>query len=240
MKDLLIWLFVIIIILILCYIFILKDSDKNLEANIPNSLDTLKLSSVVRRQAKTTEDFIDSEDYRSKRNTIIPIHDEIKRNILTVNIKIPPEYDPMTSVISQITPNVFISDFYASFDYQTLITRGIKQILTVGYDMDIYRPKDFSVMNITAYDASNENLYKHFDSAYKFIEQAPTLIHCYKGISRSATILIAYLMKKNKWNLNKAINYVRRIRPFVNPNPGFYQQLERYEQDLRKSKDLSF
>ena len=48
------------------------------------------------------------------------------------------------------------------------------------------------------------------------------LVHCFAGVSRSATTVIAYLMKKLQWSLLRAFNYARDCRSIINPNPGFY------------------
>ncbi|KAJ1973184.1 tyrosine protein phosphatase yvh1 [Dimargaris xerosporica] len=49
------------------------------------------------------------------------------------------------------------------------------------------------------------------------------------GISRSATIVIAYLMKTYNLALAEAMDKVRTKRSIINPNRGFYMQLERYQ-----------
>lgn len=57
------------------------------------------------------------------------------------------------------------------------------------------------------------------------------------GISRSATIVIAYLMKMKKYtmihvilsNLIQALNKVKRRRNIINPNKGFLQQMLEFE-----------
>ena len=49
------------------------------------------------------------------------------------------------------------------------------------------------------------------------------LVHCFAGVSRSASTVIAYLMKKLNWDLRKAYNYTRDCRNIINPNPGFYR-----------------
>ena len=46
------------------------------------------------------------------------------------------------------------------------------------------------------------------------------LVHCYAGISRSATVVIAYLMKKREIGHRQAISLVSQYRPQINPNPG--------------------
>lgn len=56
-----------------------------------------------------------------------------------------------------------------------------------------------------------------------------TLVHCYAGMSRSATVVLAYLMSRYKWSLDKSINFLRKKRPIVNPNQGFMKFLKEFE-----------
>jgi len=49
------------------------------------------------------------------------------------------------------------------------------------------------------------------------------------GVSRSVTIVIAYLMRKNKWRLQDAYDFLKKFRPNLSPNRGFLKQLEDYE-----------
>ena len=48
------------------------------------------------------------------------------------------------------------------------------------------------------------------------------------GMSRSATIACAYLMKKHQWSYDVALERVKSKRPCVYPNPGFVEQLRLY------------
>jgi atypical dual specificity phosphatase len=61
-------------------------------------------------------------------------------------------------------------------------------------------------------------------------------VHCAAGRSRSATLVIAYMMKSRRMSLRDAIYAVRMARPMIKPNIGFFQQLCRYEKDLLGSK----
>lgn len=45
------------------------------------------------------------------------------------------------------------------------------------------------------------------------------------GISRSSTIVLAYLMKVKGWSCEKALNEVRKRRQIISPNPGFIRHL---------------
>ena len=56
------------------------------------------------------------------------------------------------------------------------------------------------------------------------------LIHCQMGMSRSSTLVILWLMHKHGMNLREATAFTRAKRPFINPNPGFMQQLGEWEE----------
>jgi len=52
------------------------------------------------------------------------------------------------------------------------------------------------------------------------------------GKSRSATILTAYLIYKNKIPPDAALAIIREVRPMVEPNSGFMEQLQLYYDNL--------
>ena len=58
------------------------------------------------------------------------------------------------------------------------------------------------------------------------------LVHCHAGVSRSATVCIAYLMFKNNMFLEEAFEHVRLRRGVISPNLNFMQQLKEYETSL--------
>ncbi|XP_022210958.1 dual specificity protein phosphatase 18 isoform X2 [Drosophila obscura] len=105
-----------------------------------------------------------------------------------------------------------------------------------------------SVMNplylrVNAQDRSEVDLAKHFDEVADLIEEVRlnggcSLIHCVAGVSRSASLCLAYLMKHAGMSLREAYTHVQSIRPQVRPNSGFFQQLRRYEQQLRGSSSV--
>lgn len=75
-------------------------------------------------------------------------------------------------------------------------------------------------------------LIKDFSAICDFIDKhrknGGVLIHCRAGRSRSATAVIAYLMKSNKWGSEKGYEEVRKLRRIM-PNWGFREQLEVWE-----------
>jgi protein-tyrosine phosphatase len=63
-------------------------------------------------------------------------------------------------------------------------------------------PADMKYKVVSVMDVPWENLSKHFGSCHKFIKSAidnggNVFVHCYAGVSRSATIVIAYLMQEH-------------------------------------------
>lgn len=55
------------------------------------------------------------------------------------------------------------------------------------------------------------------------------VVHCLMGISRSVSVVTAYLMKKYLISKTTALMYVKSIRPVAQPNPGFHKCLSLWE-----------
>jgi dual specificity phosphatase 12 len=93
-------------------------------------------------------------------------------------------------------------------------------------------------MKIEVEDNEEENILFNFDSIYNFIEEGresgAVLIHCYGGISRSATISIAYLIKKEKIPFEKAFEILKGLKEDINPNEGFINQLKLFDSQVNR------
>jgi len=59
------------------------------------------------------------------------------------------------------------------------------------------------------------------------------VVHCHSGVSRSTTLVMAFLMSRHGLGLQEALRVVRDARPCVRPNEGFERQLARHEMRLR-------
>lgn len=70
------------------------------------------------------------------------------------------------------------------------------------------------------------------------IQDAKILIYCTAGRSRSASIVIAFLMRTRGMVLYDALERVRRRRPWIQPNPGFVRALLRWELRLFQSRTI--
>ena len=67
----------------------------------------------------------------------------------------------------------------------------------------------------------------------------PVLVHCHRGVSRSATVVIAYMMKFKNIGMLEAFNFVKIQRPIIDPNFGFLIQLQAFEEQILISKHES-
>lgn len=62
------------------------------------------------------------------------------------------------------------------------------------------------------------------------------LVHCHAGVSRSATVTVAYIMKRQGLCLGDAYKFVKDLRPVISPNLNFMGQLLKYEKNKRNGE----
>jgi len=141
----------------------------------------------------------------------------------------------------KITENIFLGNKDDSRNLIKLKNLGIKHILVCGIGLKIYHPLDFVYRKLFIYDNPEENINKHFKDNYDFIKnciknKGKVLIHCYAGVSRSSTCIIAFLIKENNYIYHEAFNIVRSKKWSIYPNSGFLNQLKDYEVSLNKQK----
>lgn len=97
-------------------------------------------------------------------------------------------------------------------------------------------------MGIPALDTPSFYLRSYFRQAADFIEEAlrsrgKVLIHCQCGISRSATLIAAYLMLKKGMDAQEALSTIRAHRSIF-PNQGFISQLCDFEYEQKRAGSL--
>ncbi|KAL7097715.1 hypothetical protein ACP275_10G160800 [Erythranthe tilingii] len=91
----------------------------------------------------------------------------------------------------------------------------------------------FVRMAVPLRDMESENLLDYLDACLDFIEdsrkEGSVLVHCFAGVSRSAAIISAYLMKSERLSQEDAIESLRQSCESVCPNDGFLEQLKMFE-----------
>ncbi len=134
---------------------------------------------------------------------------------------------------SQITRYIYLGSYErGAKSFEGLKVLGITYNLIIGHQdtMPIPFPAQFNYKFVELSDHHKANIDEYFDECIRFIEDAIAnnsniLINCYAGVSRSATIVIAYLIKSMCLNYMEAYETVRKGRHWINPNKGFREQL---------------
>ncbi|MBA0651461.1 hypothetical protein Goklo_018785 [Gossypium klotzschianum] len=142
------------------------------------------------------------------------------------------------SALCQIEEGLFLGSLGDASNKGALKSSNVTHILTVAnLSLPLY-PNEFAHKIIEVMDREDTNLMQYFDECFSFIDEAKrlgggVLVHCFMGISRSVTVVIAYLMKKHGMRLSQALEHVKRRRPQASPNSGFILQLQQFEKTLR-------
>ncbi|CAF0842797.1 unnamed protein product [Brachionus calyciflorus] len=143
---------------------------------------------------------------------------------------------------SQIIPNfLYLGGHNSIIDIDTLNKQGITHVLNMAQELNLnsqdYNNKNIKILQIGASDTRDYNIRSDFDAAFMFIDdclrsRGRIIVNCARGISRSATIVIAYLMFRYNLKLVDAYKLVVSLRRQVRPNLGFRNILTMYELEL--------
>jgi len=98
---------------------------------------------------------------------------------------------------------------------------------------------EFSYLALDVIDSANEPIICFLLEAIDYIElsrkkKGVCFVHCHMGVSRSCTVVIAYLMWKEGMRFQKAFDKVKELRPTCNPNAGFVGQLMEFDRQLHE------
>jgi len=139
--------------------------------------------------------------------------------------------------INQVLPNLFIGNKKAAMNVEQLRSYRITHVVNCAEELKHITNKydsSISCLWLSLYDSEMDSVTDHIDKSIRFIELAisnghTVLVHCAAGVSRSASIIIAYLMYKHRMSFNTAFNHLKTIRPCCRPNLSFQQQLRSYD-----------
>ncbi|KAG2435576.1 hypothetical protein HYH02_011870 [Chlamydomonas schloesseri] len=146
----------------------------------------------------------------------------------------PPIQADTRDTLCEIARGLYLSSCHLEAQRDTLKQANITHVLQVGTELTPTHPGLFLYKNIPVLDLEEEDLVKYFQECFRFIdagrEAGAVLVHCAAGISRSATVVIAYLMAHGSLSLEDARSAVKAARPAINPNQGFLLQLQLFQE----------
>jgi atypical dual specificity phosphatase len=138
----------------------------------------------------------------------------------------------MSKIVHTDAIKLYLGDIFDANDEVTLNERRIQSIICVAGDVCVkLNPSRFVIYKYDLQDTHECNISVYFDEIADLIhnQKAAVLVNCFAGVSRSASFVIAYLMKYYDMDLRSAFLYVRNRRNQICPNKQFMTYLHEYE-----------
>eukprot|EP00088_Acartia_fossae_P041529 TRINITY_DN43440_c0_g1_i11.p1 TRINITY_DN43440_c0_g1~~TRINITY_DN43440_c0_g1_i11.p1 ORF type:complete len:204 (-),score=14.94 TRINITY_DN43440_c0_g1_i11:250-828(-) len=132
--------------------------------------------------------------------------------------------------VSEILPWLFLTSQDVPSDLELLRKHEINTILNVGSGIENKFPEHMKYHNIELLDLPEQDIKSALNESGEILLNckktgSKCIVHCNAGVSRSATIVIGYLMLREGSTFHQAFQLVKSRRPMINPNPGFLHQL---------------
>lgn len=142
--------------------------------------------------------------------------------------------------MTQITETLYLGCQQHANDIYFLKQRNITHIINCAMDGKNTHPNEFVYMNLSLDDKENEKIDIHFDKTHQVMKNPNHIVyvHCMAGVSRSATVVIAHLMRHMQLSLLDAYTMVK-LKRFIQPNIGFWKQLVQLEKQLCEENILT-
>lgn len=141
---------------------------------------------------------------------------------------------------------LFLGNMWHAQSKQVIQNLGITHVVNASLDVEnVFANEGVQYKAVKIKDRPESDISAFFDSTFEFIESAKrtyhgrVLVHCTQGISRSATLVIMYLMRANNWSLVTAVNFAMASRGVVYPNEGFFKSLMAEEFRLYKGNSIT-
>lgn len=144
---------------------------------------------------------------------------------------------------SKILDHLYLGSQYNAASKKQLGQLEVKRVLDLKERHVTTDDPDLDVRAVPMSDHGDTAITEILPECFRFIEEAKSngeiiLVHCRGGVNRSATVVLAYLMKYNDMTLREAWEYVRTRRPSVQPVANYMSQLREYEKSIRGSVSL--
>ncbi|XP_018615680.1 dual specificity protein phosphatase 22-B-like [Scleropages formosus] len=139
----------------------------------------------------------------------------------------------MGNGINKVLPDLYLGNFRDARNREQLARHNITHILSI-HDNAAPFLQEMTYLCISAADLPTQNLTQHFKASIAFIHESRLkgegcLVHCLAGVSRSVTLVVAYIMTVTELGWQDALAAVRAARSSANPNLGFQRQLADFE-----------
>ncbi|XP_053463938.1 serine/threonine/tyrosine-interacting-like protein 2 [Nycticebus coucang] len=150
--------------------------------------------------------------------------------------------------VDEVWPNVFIAEKSIAVNKGRLKRLGITHILNAAHGTGVYTGPEFytgleiQYLGVEVDDFPEVDISQHFRKAAEFLDEAlltyrgKVLVSSEMGVSRSAVLVVAYLMIFHNMAILEALMTVRKKRA-IYPNDGFLKQLRALNEKLMEERE---
>lgn len=152
---------------------------------------------------------------------------------------------------SQVLSWLYLGSYFNATNKAELRKLNIKYIINCASECkNIFDYSNFTYLKLPLKDKKDFPIENYFDKANSFLKQVESinsnnnaddddkgnvLVHCQLGKSRSASIVISYLIKEMNMSFNESYKFLKEKRKNISPNNGFIMKLKNLEKDFLPS-----
>lgn len=137
--------------------------------------------------------------------------------------------------LSVVQPGLYLSGIGPTRNHKRLLNLNVVAVVSVALEADPkHQAPGITYLHIPIIDEPNVPIGDHFASTTEFIHRhretgGGVLVHCMAGMSRSVSMVAAYLVRYQQMSLYDAIKVIKIGRPIAHPNDGFMRHLLEWE-----------
>jgi len=147
--------------------------------------------------------------------------------------------------IAKVSKSLHIGSLQAALNYELLQSFSITKVLSLDTEKPVLHPDTIQLF-ISVSDEPSSDLLSKLPVALEFLSgDEATLVHCRHGVSRSAAVVMAFLMQTDQISVEVALERLVAVRKECLPNDGFLQQLQLFHKmgcvvDVRSPSYINF
>ena len=139
-----------------------------------------------------------------------------------------------------ILEKMVLGNAYNARNFYELEKHNIGLVVNCSKDIPNYFEDSLQYIRVSVEDKLDQDIYTFLDKTINIMDEYLTnnpekniFVHCFMGSSRSATVIIAYLIKFRKYTRRDALLFLKQKRHLVNINVDFFKQLKKFECNYR-------
>ncbi len=129
------------------------------------------------------------------------------------------------AALSPIVPGVYLTGTFG-LQKEAFETAKVWVVVNATTELPLLKLPTLLAVRVPVEDDTAHRIDRYFDDVADLMETCRrrgygSVVHCAAGVSRSAALTLAYLLKYTDLSLLEAFRHTRTVRPVVRPNTGF-------------------